>query len=136
MIEVISKNMLTEKELQILSYEYNKKSKSIAVSYILFIFLGILLIHRIYNGSTPYSVFLLSYILFCISGFLASIFLMFFSDLFLAYSNYMDMKGGARLFLLPFAWILVDVFRIPSIVNSINNKLEQSILKKIVASRG
>jgi len=132
---VFEKSMLTEKELKILSFEYDKKKKSVAVSYILYIFLSVLLIHRIYIGSTPYSAFLLAYILFCIIGFFAGMILLPFSDVILDYFNYMDMIGGGILFLLPFSWLLLDVFRIPSMVNGVNSKVEKSILIAIVTSR-
>ena len=133
--DVFEKSMLTEKELKILSFEYDKKKKSVAVSYILYIFLGVLLIHRIYIGSTPYSIFLLAYILFCIIGSIAGMILATFSDVLLDYFHYMDMIGGGILFLLPFAWLLLDVFRIPTIVNEVNNKVEKSILTAIVTNR-
>jgi len=134
--DVFEKSMLTEKELKILSFEYDKKKKSVAVSYILYIFLSMLLIHRIYIGSTPYSMFLLAYILFCIIGFFAGMILAFFSDFLIDYFNYMDMIGGGVLFLLPFAWLLLDVFRIPMMVNEVNSKVEKSILRAIITSRG
>jgi hypothetical protein len=134
--DVFEKSMLTEKELKILSFEYDKKKKSVAVSYILYIFLSVLLIHRIYIGSTPYSMFLLAYILFCIIGLFAGMILTFFSDVLLDYFHYMDMIGGGVLFLLPFAWLLLDVFRIPTMVNEVNSKVEKSILTAIIMSRG
>ena len=115
---------------------FSPSTEPVTVSYILYIFLSVLLIHRNYIGSTPYSMFLLAYILFCIIGLFPGMILTFFFDVLLDYYHYMDMIGGGVLFLLPFAWLLLDVFRIPMMVNEVNSKVEKSILRAIITSRG
>ena len=128
-------NSLTEKELQVLNFEYNQKKKSIGIAYLLYIFLGIFMVHRIYVGMTSYSIYILAYTFFLIIGMISSLFLIYVSQGFSDYMHYVDMSARGFLFLPPYIWLLLDLFRIPTIINKKNEHLKTTIIESIMGDR-
>lgn len=59
MSNVDLRNSLSEKELMLVSAEYERRKKSKVIVFILWFFLGTLGIHRFYTGQTGYAVFML-----------------------------------------------------------------------------
>ncbi|CDQ41918.1 NINE protein [Virgibacillus salexigens] len=103
-------NLNTQEKIYVNS-EIEKRGKSILLSYLLLIFLGPLGIHRFYLGRVGTAITLLS--LFLI-GLITSWLLIGFIPL--------AVVG---------VWILVDLFLVPGIVRTLNEKLEQQIIKEL-----
>jgi TM2 domain-containing membrane protein YozV len=99
------KNQLSEKQLAIFNQEYDKKKKSVALTWILWFFLGGFGIHRFYLGKTTSAVILL--ILTLVTAWFT--------------------------FGIPTAiWLIVDAFLLPKMIGDKNREVEKEILNQII----
>ncbi|MEG6569727.1 TM2 domain-containing protein [Thermoanaerobacterium thermosaccharolyticum] len=99
------KNQLSEKQLAIFNQEYDKKKRSVALTWILWLFFGGLGIHRFYLGKTASAVILLI----------------------------LTLATAWFTFGIPTAiWLIVDAFLLPKMIGDKNREVEKEILNQII----
>ena len=111
MSNLIAKNSLSQKQLQLLQSEFEVKKKSTGVAYLLLIFLGTLGIHRFYLGQKGSAI---AQLVLTILGYLTVIILV-----------------GFVLLAIVGIWVLVDLFRTAGMVREINERIESEIVAKV-----
>ncbi|ARF17850.1 hypothetical protein [Sporosarcina ureae] len=136
-MDYVSKKGMTYEEVMQLQYEYNNRKKTNAITYVLLILFGNYFLHRFYLGITPYAIFGAIYTLL-----LNGVIIYFIRD---AYIN--QMIFDYILFLLmhphfiilpfiPYLWLLLDLFRVPQLVDYANHQSELALVRAIKRSRG
>lgn len=129
------KRDFSDRELQLLQMELSKSQKNALTAYLLWFFLGLIGIHRFYLGRTKalLNLFIYGFIAFFSVMFL-TILSIFVEPLETLIEN-LDNAGAGMLLILPFFWIFLDVFRIPSMVKEKNDEIELQLIKKIKSNR-
>lgn len=112
---------LSEKDLHIYNMEVERRKRSVALTYVLWFFFGVLGVHRFYLNQWLGAVNLLSFLYVALtlpvvfgSDMSGLTFLWFLCVLYLAFS------------------LFIDLFTIPWQVSSANERIAQSILKSMV----
>lgn len=102
---------LTNEERMLVNSEVSRKGKNMLLAYILLIFLGTLGIHRFYLGKTGSAI---TQLVLTLVGWATAVFVIGFVPLFIV---------GA--------WVLVDLFLVPGIVNSANDEVEREVISSL-----
>lgn len=103
--------MLTNEERILVSSELSRKGKNIVLAYILLIFLGSLGIHRFYLGRTGTAI---AQLILSIVGWVTAIIIIGFIPLAIV---------GI--------WLIIDLFLVPGIIRSENDKIEKEIINSL-----
>ncbi|MFX3616420.1 MAG: TM2 domain-containing protein [Sporolactobacillus sp.] len=106
---------LTNEEQLVVNSEVQKMGKSMALAYVLDIFLGTLGIHRFYLGKTGSAAALLT---LTILGWITAFILI-----------------GFFLIAISGIWTIVDLFLIPGIIRAKNEKIERSVESALLSKR-
>ncbi|MEV9640588.1 hypothetical protein ABZ756_07800 [Mammaliicoccus sciuri] len=135
-MDYISKKGMTHEEVIQLQYEYNNRKKTNAITYTLLIFFGGYFLHRFYLGITPYAIFGAVYTLLLNIVIVYFIKEAFVHQMFIEYIWFLLTHPQFIILpLIPYAWLLLDLFRVPQLVDYANHQTELALVRAIKRSR-
>lgn len=119
------KKLAPEQQLVVEARVANEK-KSAAIAYILWFFLGTIALHSFYLGQWKIGLFRIILALFAYFELGAGL-----------VEGDEGALGAAWLLIITLGiWLLVDLFRIPTIIKKLQNKQRQEIAKEIIRQQG
>jgi len=128
-MDYVHKNNLSAEEIQLLAFDYNNRKKTTATAYTLLVFFGPLFLHRFYLGPTPYAIFGAVYTLVLNLAILGFVFVGLANGQLLDYALFLtEHIYIVAIVWIPYIWLLLDIFRIPALVDHVNHQTERAIL--------
>ncbi|WP_243648687.1 TM2 domain-containing protein [Hazenella coriacea] len=119
------KSNLTTQELLIVNSEFEKRKKSMAIAYILCVFLGLVGAHRFYTGNVGSAIaMLVCFVGACFIELIAGLILPIIGFFF-----------GVIFFSPLFIWFIIDLVWLHGRVNEINIGIEKEILQHVYNQR-
>ena len=135
-MDYISKKGMSYEEVMQLQYEFNNRKKTNAITYVLLILFGGYFLHRFYLGITPYAIFGAVYTLLLNIVIIYFVREAFIHDLVFDYFLFLALHPQfIFLPLIPYLWLLLDLFRVPQLVDYSNHQTELSLVRAIKRSR-
>lgn len=131
-MDYISKKGMTHEEVMQLQYEYNNRKKTNALTYTLLIFFGGFFMHRFYLGITPYAIFGAVYTILLNIVIIYFVRHAFVNDMIFDYTMFLFTHPQFIILpLLPYVWLLFDLFRVTQLVDYANHQTELALVRAI-----